>query len=169
MPHTRYTPHPRLASAMLATTLLALLAACGAGSGSDTGAVNVAPTVTAAPTVAPPTATPNPRAGIQPTIASFCQAVHDGRYNKAFALLSAHYHQLVTTPSQVPNVVYQFGKLTNCVEFGEGNFIEVSGSQASDKLTMTVLSPQFGNLITIPGNITLVRSGSSWLIDAITA
>jgi len=32
--------------------------------------------------------------------------------------LWAH-HQLVTTPSQVPNVMYRFGKLLDCMEFGK--------------------------------------------------
>jgi hypothetical protein len=52
---------------------------------------------------------------------------------------------LVTTPSQVPNVMYRFGKLLDCMEFGQDHFIRVSGSQASDSLTMTVVNVRLGN------------------------
>jgi len=151
---------------LLMAAIPLLLGACGT---STVGAANsVPPTVTAIPTAVPPTATPNPAVGIEQTLTAFCQAVHDGNYNRAFGYLSPHYHQLITTPSQVPNVAYQWGKLTNCTEFGQGNFIQVSGNQATDSLTLTVLSPQFGNLITVNANVTLVKDGAKWEIDAIT-
>jgi hypothetical protein len=149
--------------------LLLLFGACGTtGVNGTNGAANAAPTVTAIPTSVPPTATPNPAVGIEQTLTAFCQAVHDSNYAKAFGYLSPHYHQLITTPSQVPNVAYQWGKLTNCTEFGQGNFIQVSGNQATDSLTLTVLSPQFGNLITVNSTVTLVKDGTHWEIDAIT-
>jgi hypothetical protein len=52
---------------------------------------------------------------------------------------------LVTTPSQVPNVMYRFGKLLDCMEFGQDHIIRASGSQASDSLTMTVVNVRLGN------------------------
>ena len=153
--------------AVLIAALLLLFVACG-NTGSNTGAANTVPTVTAIPTVVPPTATPDPAVGIEQTLTAFCQAVHADNYGKAFTYLSPHYHQLVTTPAQVPNIAYQWGKLMNCMEFGQGHFIQVSGDQASDSLTLTVLSPQFGNLITVNANVTLVQTGVTWKIDAIT-
>jgi len=57
--------------------------------------------------------------------------------------------------------MYRFGKLLDCMEFGQDHIIRVSGSQASDSLTMTVVNVRLGNQITVAGNETLVKAGSS--------
>lgn len=41
--------------------------------------------------------------------------------------------------------MYRFGKLLDCMEFGQDHFIRVSGSQASDSLMMTVVNVRLGN------------------------
>jgi hypothetical protein len=110
----------------------------------------------------------NPRVGIEQTIASFCNAVHDGNDNAAFALLSPHYQQPVGSASQVPYIPGQFGKLLDCMEFGQGNLIQGGGGRVSDSLSMTIYNAQLGNQIQGAGSITLVQQGSHWLIDAIT-
>lgn len=55
----------------------------------------------------------------------------------------------------------RFGKLLDCMEFGQDHFIRLSGSQATDSLTMMVINARLGNQITVAGNVTLVKAGSS--------
>jgi hypothetical protein len=157
----------RLASSaaiLLIPLVLLSLAAC---STSDTGTSGALPTFTAAPTV---TAAPvnNPKTDIQQTLASFCQAVHDGNDSSAFNLLSSHYRQSLGSAGNIPSIPGNFGKLLDCTEFGQGSFLQVNGGRATDTLTMTVQNAQLGNQVSIPGNVTLVQSGTSWQIDAIT-
>jgi hypothetical protein len=126
--------------------LIMMLAACGASASAGSGPTE-APTVTAAPIQAPPTATPNPTVAIEQTIANFCNAVHDSNDTAAFVLLSPHYQQSVGSASQVPYIPGQFGKLLDCMEFGNGNLIQGGGSRVSDSLSMTIYNAQLGNHI----------------------
>jgi hypothetical protein len=158
----------KLAGGALILTAFLALAACGA-SASTGSAPTTPPTVTPAPTQVPPTATPNPKLAIEQTIASFCNAVHDGNYDAAFALFSPQYQRSVGSPSQVPYIPGLGEKLLDCMEFGNGNLIQGSGSRVTDPLSTTLYVPQLGTQESGAGNATLVLQGSRWLIDAITA
>lgn len=90
----------------------------------------------------------------------------DAKYSQAYTYLSVHYKQTVTNPSQLPNQLPGFGKIAGCTEFGGGFFLQISGDHATDSMQFMFTGGQAGNA-TIPGQLGLVKAGSSWQIDSI--
>jgi hypothetical protein len=148
-----------LESAVFAFTLLGLLTACGFASVS-TSSSNGTP-------FARPTSTPEFDTAVQQTVIKFCQAMSDGNYSQAYGYLSAHYKQTVTSPAKLPNQLPRLGKISGCMEFGEGHFIHVSGNHATDSVEFMMTGGPFGNT-TDPGTLGLVQAGSTWQIDSIS-
>jgi len=105
-------------------------------------------------------------AAIQTTVTHFCQALHDANYNAAYAYLSPHYKQTITSASDVPNVLQQWGASSDCSEFGNGGFLHINGNSAQDSVSFTVNRPSLGTS-SIPATVKFVKAGSDWQIDSI--
>lgn len=105
-------------------------------------------------------------AAIQTTVTHFCQALHDANYSAAYAYFSPHYKQTITSASDVPNVLQQLGRSSDCSEFGDGGFLRINGNKAHDDVTFTVNQPSLGTH-GITATVNFVKAGSDWQIDSI--
>jgi hypothetical protein len=149
------------ANALLAAGLLALLAGCGL----------LGPAAEPTPVFSPITQqSPVASSGmlIVQTLTSFCSAVHSGNLDQAYTYLSSTYKRTVTSPSQIPTMLGPQVRLTNCTEFGNGDFLKINGTEATDSLVVTVYFVQLGSSSQGGGSMSFVQEGSAWLIDGIT-
>ncbi len=154
--------HLLLASALLAVAVLALLAACDLPGSAATPTEPVfSPIVQHSPIVSSGQV-------IEQTIAGFCGAVHAGSFDQAYTYLSSAYKTTVTSASQIPNVLGQGTKLTNCAEFGSGGLLKINGTQATDDILVTVSEPGSPVGTQYPVSMSFVQVGSAWQIDGIT-
>lgn len=152
-----------LSAALLTIACLILLAACALPGTGETS--------TASPQFSPITQhSPVVSSGqlIEQTITQFCSAVHAGNYDQAYTYLSAHYKTTVTSASQIPTLLGQGRKLTDCADFGNGGFLKISGSQATDNVTLTYFVTQLGSSAQGPGNMSFAQAGAAWQIDGLT-
>jgi hypothetical protein len=149
------------ASGLLAATLLALLVGCGLPGAAGEPTPAFSPITQQSPVVSSGML-------IVQTLTQFCSAVHATNYAQAYTSLSSTYKRTVTSPSQIPDVLGPHLKLTNCSEFGNGDFLKINGTEAMDSLIVTVYFEELGASQQGSGSMSFVQEGSAWLIDGIT-
>lgn len=153
----------RASALLVGAAMLALLGACAlpGGGGSSTATAQFSPIVQHSPIVSSGQV-------IEQTITQFCGAVHAGNYDQAYTYLSGAYKQTVTSSAKLQSVLGQGTKMLNCAEFGNGGFLKINGSQATDSLVFTVFVSALGTMEQQPGTVTFAQAGSAWQIDGIT-
>jgi hypothetical protein len=100
---------------------------------------------------------------VRAAIRQFCLALHNHSLDHAYAFLSPHYQQTITSVTDLPKVTAPFRIAIVCSEPQGGIFFTADNAVAHDLVTLTVTGA-LGTTI-FSENVKFVKSGDAWLVD----